>query len=380
MCRSAIEGIFASVGWQAAPRRGSRLSPEPGRYGAHPESVRHDSSLVRSVRAMADLQWLTEADDAGWEDLARLFTLFCREAIPAEPPTSAQEWRAGLRHSPAHQRSCHVLAVENGEVVGAAAMAMDDIRPRSAWLMFLFVAAERRGRGIGSLLFDAVRDVARADGRARIHALTVVGLPGSARFAERAGGKPGLVVEQTRCATASLDPDQLRAWRDRAVERASGYTLMAFDGVCPEEHLDAFVAAIPIMNTAPRTESVEDFAPTREQVRRSMSATVGEGTAIWTVCARAEGTGEFVGYTQLFFTRYRPWQAFQGDTGVHPDHRERGIGRWLKAHNALRLLAERPEVEFIETWNASANAAMLSINRAMGFAVVARRQEWVVPV
>lgn len=35
--------------------------------------------------------------------------------------------------------------------------------------------------------------------------------------------------------------------------------------------------------------------------------------------------------------------------------------------------------ELIETSNASANAAMLSINRAMGFEVVARCQEWDVP-
>ena len=110
-----------------------------------------------------------------------------------------------------------------------------------------------------------------------------------------------------------------------------------------------------------------------------MSSVAAEGTDLWTVCARHDGTGQFVGYTELFFRRHTPWQAAQGDTGIHPDHRLRGIGRWLKAQNALRLLAERPEVEFIETVNAAGNEAMLSINRAMGFEVVARRQEWEVP-
>lgn len=329
---------------------------------------------------MAELRWLSEADPAGWEDFAGLFTRHCRESIPTERASSAEEWRAGARHAPADRRTWHVLAVEDGEAVGAAAMGTDAIQRQSAWLRFLFVVPEHRRRGVGSCLLGAVRDVARSHGRARIRTSTVVGLPGTTVFAERAGARPGLVVEQSRCPTARLDPAQLRAWCDRAAERAAGYSLVAFDGICPEEHLDRFVAAIPIMNTAPRTEWTEDFTPSRQQVREMMAAAVRQGMSIWTVCARDDRSGEFVGYTELWLSPHRPWQAGQGDTGVHPDHRERGIGRWLKAHNALRLLAERPEVEFIETWNASANAAMLSINRVMGFEVVARRQEWDVPV
>lgn len=328
---------------------------------------------------MAELRRLSEADPAGWDELARLFTRWSREAILNERPTSGEEWLTAARHALAEGRSCDVLAMEGGEAVGAAAMVMDGIRSRSAWLKFLFVAPERRRRGIGSALLDAVRAVARADGRDRIRAATVLGVPSATRFAERAGAHAGLVVEHSRCPMATLDRHQLRAWRDRAAERATGYSLVAFDGVCPEEHLDAFVAAIPIMDTAPRTPSTEDFTPTRDQVQELMAAAVQEGTGVWTVCARDDRSGEFVGYTELFFPAHRPWLAAQGDTGVHPGHRERGIGRWLKSLNALRLLAERPEVEFIETSNASVNAAMLSINRAMGFEVVTRRQDWDVP-
>ena len=47
-----------------------------------------------------------------------------------------------------------------------------------------------------------------------------------------------------------------------------------------------------------------------------------------------------------------------------------GLGRLLKATNALRLLDERPEVRSIITWNAFSNAPMLGINIAMGFEIV----------
>ena len=151
---------------------------------------------------------------------------------------------------------------------------------------------------------------------------------------------------------------------------------MAFDGVCPDELLEAFAAVIPIMNTAPRAPGTEDVAPTPAEVTENMEAHVRQGNESWTICAREDVTRRFVGYTELSFPSRRPWEASQGDTGVDIAHRGLGIGRWLKAQNALRLLEERPNVEYIETRNAGVNEPMISINRTMGFRPVAMWQEW----
>jgi hypothetical protein len=48
----------------------------------------------------------------------------------------------------------------------------------------------------------------------------------------------------------------------------------------------------------------------------------------------------------------------------------------MKAVNALRMLDERPDVVAIDTWNADVNAAMLSINQAMGFRPLTEWREW----
>jgi GNAT superfamily N-acetyltransferase len=74
-----------------------------------------------------------------------------------------------------------------------------------------------------------------------------------------------------------------------------------------------------------------------------------------------------VGYTALFLQKHRPWQAHQGDTAVDPAHREKGLGRWLKAVNLRRLLDERPAVQVVDTGNASSNEPMLNLNVALGF-------------
>ncbi len=86
------------------------------------------------------------------------------------------------------------------------------------------------------------------------------------------------------------------------------------------------------------------------------------------------------GITELYLPASRPWMAFQGDTGVRPDHRGHGLGAWMKAVNHLRLGQERPDVEWVQTWNAESNEPMLRINRALGFTPVQRFQSWYRPL
>jgi hypothetical protein len=46
----------------------------------------------------------------------------------------------------------------------------------------------------------------------------------------------------------------------------------------------------------------------------------------------------------------------------------------------LRLRAERPATEHVQTWNAAANEPMLRINRALGYVPVQRFQAWHQPL
>lgn len=52
-------------------------------------------------------------------------------------------------------------------------------------------------------------------------------------------------------------------------------------------------------------------------------------------------------------------------------HRHRGLARWLKAESLAALMAGRPDVPLVRTANATGNAGMLAVNRAVGFTIAA---------
>jgi mycothiol synthase len=326
--------------------------------------------------------WVERPSETELVAVAHLLSAFWREIIPDEPDLPAAELAADVAESPEHRRVLMATAVEDGELVGAGRLVMDDVQGRAAhgWVKYLVVRADRRRNGVGTALLDTVRTRLAKEGRSRLESFVALSHPGGMGFAAGRGATPGIVDRQNRLSTRDLNADLLRAWVARAADRAGAYELVCFDGICPDEWLTRFTEVIAVMNTAPRGEQAEDVLVTEQQVRDSERAHLRAGGWGWTICVCHRSSGRLVGYTELGGSRHRPWLAVQGDTGVDPIHRNVGLGRWIKATNALRLLDEKPGVEVVETWNAGANAPMLAINDAMGFRPVAQWQEWTLPV
>jgi GNAT superfamily N-acetyltransferase len=226
-----------------------------------------------------------------------------------------------------------------------------------------------------------VIDVARANGRTLLDASTSPGVPAGAAFLESLGGRHAFTGRRNALDIADLDLDLLHSWVDRAKDRASDYRLDGWDAPCPDDRVEAFVAAEAVMNTAPRENfEVEDDVFTVELLRQREAANAARGADQWVLAAVHEPTGEIAGYTEVVLTSTWPTRAFQGDTGVDPSHRNNGLGRWLKAAMLLRLLDERPEVHRVVTFNAGSNEPMLSINHALGFHCIEERPTYQIPL
>jgi mycothiol synthase len=320
------------------------------------------------------------ASDGDLAGLHALEVALETEALPGEPVAPLEHTVAELRHlNPYRIRRAWVVrhGGKRGPIAAFAWSSYDDV-PENRHHAAVSVAVDPavRGLGLGSALLGRAVEAARAWGCTILDLTARVGGPGDP-FLRAIGAERRLVARRSRARTADIDRALLEGWVRRNGERAAGYSLVAWDGPCPDELLGPFVELKGVMNTAP-LEAFEwdDQHCTPDQWRAHEATAAARQLWPWTVCARHDGSGELAGYTELEFPTLWPQAAWQGDTGVWPKHRERGLGRWLKAVNALRLLDERPAVEFIDTWNAGSNEAMLSINVAMGFRPLENWGDW----
>lgn len=305
------------------------------------------------------------------------------EAHPDDPPTPLELTRAQVRNVPDVIRVRAFWAREaDGSIAGTARTSFRDTEDNRHLLdVSMDVHPDRRRRGIGRVLLGCVAEVAEVEGRPLLVGVTSDRVPDGEAFARRLDATRGIAFHTNRLVLDEVDRDLVDRWIADGPARAPGYELVPVDGRYPDELLEAIVDVHHVMNTAPRDDlDMEDFRLTPDQVRQYEESLFASGTERWSLFARHGATGELVGLTEVFWNPHRPETVHQGDTGVAPEHRGHGLGKWLKGTMLRRILQERPGADDVRTGNADSNDAMLGINRAMGFRPYEASIGWQLPL
>ena len=272
----------------------------------------------------------------------------CRpELAPGEPGRSETDAIAFYRHQPATHTSCHWLA--DG---GFAALY---VHSPAAAFVHVKVVPERRRAGLGTALLETVLRRCRELGVVALHAEHAT--PAGAAFAAQKGARDGqrIVKSILDLREASLEPPQLPArWR-----------LATWLRRVPDEHLDAFVVARRSMDDAPAPEELDFPSATAEWVRASEES-LAQRNREMRVTVAIRDDGEIGAFTELRVSNGST-SGFTDDTGTVAAHRGQGLARGVKVESLRKLRADHPEVEVVTTSNAEENAAMLHINRSVGF-------------
>jgi mycothiol synthase len=309
-------------------------------------------------------------------ELSDYYEVIEAEDMPDDPPTPLEARLAGWRHVSSHHPEFRWILRDEDGIGAAAVVAYDVDQNLENGFGRIHVHPEKRRRGYGRAIATPMFDLLEENGRKRLDTWIKKDEPAES-LASDVGLKSVYEDKRSRLPIDELDMDLMEQWIERASERAVEYELVYYQSPIPEEIVENFCALADIMNTAPREDfEEEDEVMTAEKWRETEANVIDSKGQLHNLIAVHEPTGEFAGYTQIQTQDLQPDLAWQWDTGVDPNHRNKGLGRWLKAAMIKRVLGTHPDVTRVDTYNAGSNEPMLNINVAMGFRPVHVSNAW----
>jgi GNAT superfamily N-acetyltransferase len=290
------------------------------------------------------------------------------ELDPDTPPSPYELWRKELLTTSPFQETRRWVARDGDAFVAYGQLWLDRSGNNAHRAEFdVEVAASHRRRGIGRAVLARIVDAADADGRTTLSGGTPKDSVGES-FLAAVGTENAYLDRRSRLRVDEVDQSLVDGWIADAKAKASGYSLLTFDGAIPDEHVQAVIDVHAAMNDAPREGlDLEDEHDTPEHFRDREGRLLERGARRIEIVARHDASGEFAGFTTISWHPLLPQVAWQWGTAVRREHRGHAIGRWIKAANFNNLRAHNPSAEFVDTWNAGSNQWMLAINDDLGF-------------
>ncbi|MER6201225.1 GNAT family N-acetyltransferase [Streptomyces sp. NPDC001586] len=247
-----------------------------------------------------------------------------------------------------------------GEGAGAAALLLftDEGNTHTAFLDVLTVRPQERRRGVGTALWERVREELLAQGRTSVAALVDLGGPGQA-FAESLGFENVLPM--------AWYAQELPADGPAPVPVTPGYELHTWHGLAPDAWAPALATAHGAMEDAPSGDMDERIQVwTAQRLHALQQLIIDRGGELTTVAA-VTAAGEVAAYTELVLPNPAGARALQHDTVVTPAHRGHGLGRAVKLRMAADAATRYPALRHIATTVADANTPMRTVNEALGY-------------
>ncbi len=321
----------------------------------------------------------TPEDDlfAAWCGVWTAASLAARPHDPPRPDSDHVALARQLLTAGTARDGTHRAAVDGDRVVGALRTILPVRDNTSVAILDIAVhpAARRRGTGT-ALLAEGVRLAAEA-GRTRL--LVEVDEPDDAApgraFLTRHGFACDL-QETRRDLVLPPDLDRLAALEEEARAASRGYALRTWTDRTPDELLDDRALLEERMSTdVPHGDlAVEPERWDGARIREYEALHRERGRTV--LSAGAVRDGRLVAFTDLQIPLADPRRAAQGATLVLREHRGHRLGTLVKAAVLREVLATRPQVERISTYNADTNAPMVAVNEALGFAPAGRLTSW----
>lgn len=148
----------------------------------------------------------------------------------------------------------------------------------------------------------------------------------------------------------------------------SGYRLASWQGTVPDDLAPTFADSRRAMDDMPMEDT--DHGTTTwdvDRVQAAAKAVEQRGDHLHTVVAIDTSNGSIAGFTELVVPGGGTGDAQHYGTGVLPEHRGHGLGRWMKAESIRQAHGHYPDLGGLLTDTADSNTHMRHISDSLGY-------------
>ena len=232
----------------------------------------------------------------------------------------------------------------------------------------IFVLPEHRRRHIASAFLPVLIELMDGHGATTVTSWAEEG--SGHEFMKWVGAGPKMGSIESRLRLSEVDWKLMERWVAEGRSRSPETKLEIYDGPIPEDMRADYAPQLSsILNTIPFEKMDHgEIIITPESMREFYARLAVTATRQHTVITR-EPDGVISGITDTGWAPFHSTIVYQWFTGVRPDARDRGLGKWIKAAMLIHVRELYPDVTWVTTDNAGSNAPMLKINRGMGFKV-----------